>query len=414
MTSRSIIGDTPRRREDARFTTGQGAYLDDLRFDGVVHAVVLRSPHAHARIDRIDATAARAMPGVLAVLTGEDADADGLQPMRPTVEANVQTGEPFAFAPQPLLATDKVRHVGEPVALIVAETRAQALDAAEHIAIDWTPLPAVTTACRRARAGRAARSPTRCRAMSAWTGTGATPPPSMRRSRRRRMSCRGASTTTASSPTRWSRVARSAATTRRSGRYTLVVSSQNIHGNRDATARALGVPPADVRFIAPDVGGGFGAKNFTYAEHALILWAAQARRPPGEMDRHAQRGLRLRSPGARPSGRGIAGARRGREVPRAAGQQRGEHRRLHGRRRRRGADQPVRASARRHLRNSRHRAARRDGADQHHADRRDARSRLCRGGECHRAADRRGGAAMRLRPRGTAPPQHGARPRRCR
>ncbi len=65
MTSLAIIGDTPRRREDARFTTGRGGYLDDLNFDGLVHAVVLRSPHAHARIDRIDTTAARAMPGVL-------------------------------------------------------------------------------------------------------------------------------------------------------------------------------------------------------------------------------------------------------------------------------------------------------------------------------------------------------------
>src|ERR1700761_1531775 len=116
MTSRSNIGDAPRRREDARFITGQGRYLDDLRFDGLAHAVLLRSPHAHARSDAIDTTAARAMPGVLAVLTADDVLADGLQPLRPTVEANVQTGEMFAFAAQPLLAQGKVRHVGEPVA----------------------------------------------------------------------------------------------------------------------------------------------------------------------------------------------------------------------------------------------------------------------------------------------------------
>ena len=319
MPNRSIIGDAPRRREDARFITGHGAYLDDLRFDGMAHAVVLRSPHAHARIERIDATAARAMPGVLAVLTAADARADGLQPMRPTVEANVQTGEPFAFAPQPLLATDKVRHVGEPVAVVVAETRAQALDAAERIAIDWSPA-AGGRPPRRARWRPARRrSPTRCRAMSAWTGTGAMRLPSMPRSPARRMWCRCASTTTASSPIRWSRAARSAATTRQD-RYTLHVSSQNIHGNRDATARALGVPPADVRFVAPDVGGGFGAKNFTYAEHRADPVGGEARRPPGEMDRHAQRGLRLRPPGARPPGRGVAGARCGGTVPGAARQ----------------------------------------------------------------------------------------------
>src|SRR5579863_9581559 len=111
----AIIGDAPRRREDARFTTGRGSYLDDLSFERVAHAVFLRSPHAHARIERLDAAAALAMPGVLAVLTAAEVQTDGLQPMRPTVEANVQTGEPFAFSPQPLLASDSVRHVGEPI-----------------------------------------------------------------------------------------------------------------------------------------------------------------------------------------------------------------------------------------------------------------------------------------------------------
>src|ERR1700730_5006238 len=129
-TFRSVIGDRPKRREDVRFLTGRGGYLDDLTFEGLTHAVVLRSPHAHALIRGIAAAAARAMPGVLAVLAAEDARADGLKPLRPSAEANVQTGEPFAFAPQPLLAEAKVRYVGEPVALIVAATRAQALTAA--------------------------------------------------------------------------------------------------------------------------------------------------------------------------------------------------------------------------------------------------------------------------------------------
>src|SRR5690348_11732616 len=142
MSNRSIIGDAPKRREDARFVTGRGNYLDDLQFERLVHLAVLRSPHAHARIARIDASGARAMPGVLAVLTAAEASADGLQPMRPTAEANVQTGETFAFAPQPVLASGKVRHVGEPVALIVAETRAQALDATERVLADYEPLPA--------------------------------------------------------------------------------------------------------------------------------------------------------------------------------------------------------------------------------------------------------------------------------
>src|SRR4249920_3128038 len=141
-TNLSVIGDAPKRREDLRFITGNGQYLDDLPFENLAHAVVLRSPHAHARLGRIDAAAALAAPGVRAVLTAADAQADGLQPLRPTVEANPATGEPFGFAPQPLLARDAVRYVGEPVAIVVADTRAQAMDAAELVEVDYTPLPA--------------------------------------------------------------------------------------------------------------------------------------------------------------------------------------------------------------------------------------------------------------------------------
>src|SRR5215472_5911502 len=151
----SVIGDAPKRREDPRFLTGRGRYLDDLRFDRLAHAVVLRSPHAHARIDAIDVAAARRAPGVLAVLTACDAMVDGLGALRPGAETNTVTGEPFRFEPQPLLAADKVRHVGEAMALVVAETRDQALDAAELVVADVTPLPAVATAA----AARAAAAP---------------------------------------------------------------------------------------------------------------------------------------------------------------------------------------------------------------------------------------------------------------
>jgi hypothetical protein len=145
--SHAVIGDAPRRREDARFVTGHGTYLDDLRFDGVTHAVFVRSPHAHARIIAIDTTDALKAAGAVAILTARDAAADGLRPLRPTVEANVQTNEPFRFLPQPLLAEDIVRYAGEPIALVIAETRHQALDAAERIAIDFELLPTVTRAC---------------------------------------------------------------------------------------------------------------------------------------------------------------------------------------------------------------------------------------------------------------------------
>jgi aerobic carbon-monoxide dehydrogenase large subunit len=274
MASRFNIGDVPRRREDARFTTGQGGYLHDLSFDGAAHAVVLRSPHAHALIDRIDTAAARAMPGTLAVLTGEDARADGLQPMRPTVEANVQTGDKFAFAPQPLLASGKVRHVGEPVVLVVAETQAQALDAAECVVVDYRPLPAITTAAdARASGAPEISADVPGNVCMDWRWGDANAADAAFATAAHVVSLRLYNHRIVTNPMepRGAVGIHDAA----QGRYTLYVSSQNIHGNRDATARVLGVQPADVRFIAPDVGGGFGAKNFNYAEYALILWAAE-------------------------------------------------------------------------------------------------------------------------------------------
>src|SRR5215472_5179221 len=274
MTARSVIGDAPKRREDLRFLTGQGRYLDDLAFDGMANAVVLRSPHAHARIERIGTVKARAMPGVLAVLTAADARADGLQPLRPTAEANVQTSEPFAFALQPLLAEGKVRYAGEPVALIIAETRAQALDAAEQVNIEYTPLPAVTTAA----AARAPGAPQ----------ISAEVPGNLCFDWRAGDTAAVAAAFAAAAHVVELRLDNHRIVTNpieprgviglwdaETGRYTAHVSSQSIHATRDNTARALGVPPAAVRFVAPDVGGGFGAKNFIYPEHVLILWAAR-------------------------------------------------------------------------------------------------------------------------------------------
>ena len=269
-----LMGESPRRREDARFVTGHGAYLDDLTFERLVHAVVLRSPHAHALIKSIDTAAARSAPGVLAVLSAADATADGLKPLRPYAEANVQTGEPFAFAPQPLLASDKVRFAGEPIALIVAETQAQALDAAELVVVDYETLPAVASAdaARAPDAPQLADEIPNNTCLDWHTGDTAGAEAAF-----------AAASHVVSLDLDNHRIVMNPMEPRggvgafdpETGRYTLHVSSQNIHINRNHVARSLGVEPKDVRFVAPDVGGGFGAKNFAYVEHALILWAAR-------------------------------------------------------------------------------------------------------------------------------------------
>ena len=271
---RSTIGDAPKRREDARFVIGRGTYLDDLRFDDMAHATLLRSPHAHARITRLDVTAARLAPGVLVVLTGDDAAADGLQPMLPVAQANTQTGEPFAFAPQPLLASETVRHVGEPVALIVAQTHAQALDAAELISVTYEALPAVITVEAACAPGAPLLSPlVPGNLCMDWRVGDAAAVDAVFADAAHRVTLRVHNHRIVTNPMepRGGVGSYDAA----ADRYTLHVSSQNIHANRDLAARALDVSPDRVRFIAPDVGGGFGAKNFAYAEHALILWAAK-------------------------------------------------------------------------------------------------------------------------------------------
>ncbi|MGC8470027.1 MAG: xanthine dehydrogenase family protein molybdopterin-binding subunit, partial [Acetobacteraceae bacterium] len=270
----SPLGASPTRREDARFLTGQGAYLDDLPFPGALRAVLLRSPHAHARLDGLDTAAARAAPGVASVLTAAELAADGIGGLTPTAPANPHTGAPFAFAPQPLLAADRVRYVGEPVALVLAETLAQALDAAERIVPAWHPLPAVTEAdaalapgapllteaapgnlalawevgdpAAVARAFAAAAHVVRLRVVNHRVVTNPMEP-------------RGV--VAVHDPV--------------SGRTTLHLSSQSLYAVRDAAAAALGRPPLSLRVIAPDVGGGFGAKNFPYPEQALCAWAAR-------------------------------------------------------------------------------------------------------------------------------------------
>jgi aerobic carbon-monoxide dehydrogenase large subunit len=256
------LGVSLKRREDARFVIGNGAYLDDLTFPNVAYAVFVRSPHAHAEIRSIDVAAPRAAPGVLTVLTARDVAADGLNDLPPTVDANVHTGERFNFMPMPLLARDEVRYVGQLIALVVAETKAQAMDAAELVAVDFAPRPVVTAPAEAATTPGLLCMDWRLGDADA-VFAGAAHVVSLRLHNHRivtnPMEPRGV--VGVYDP--------------ESERYTAHVSSQSLHGNRDAIARVLNVPSEQLRFVAPDVGGGFGAKNFPYPEQALIPWAAK-------------------------------------------------------------------------------------------------------------------------------------------
>ncbi len=259
---RFVLGDQPRRREDARFLIGQGEYLDDLVLPDMAHAVFVRSTHAHAGICAIDVAAARAAPGVCAVLTAAEVTADGLNDLPPTVEANVQTGERFQFTPLPLLVRDEVRYVGQLIALVVAGTKAQALDAAELVRVTYDSRPAVMSP-----AAAAADPVLLCMDWRLGDADAAFAEAahvvSLRLHNHRIV-------TNPMEPRGVIGVFDAAA-----DRYIAHVSSQSLHGNRDAIARALSVPPEQLRFVAPDVGGGFGAKNFPYPEQALIPWAAK-------------------------------------------------------------------------------------------------------------------------------------------
>ncbi len=139
------IGASVRRKEDFRFLAGRGQYTDDINRPGQTYAFLLRSPHAHAAINGIDVSAAKGMPGVLAVFTGADMAAENIGGLPCGWQIHNKDGSPMAEPPHPVIAVDKVRHVGDPVAVVVAETKAQARDAGEAIIVDYAPLPAAAT-----------------------------------------------------------------------------------------------------------------------------------------------------------------------------------------------------------------------------------------------------------------------------
>jgi aerobic carbon-monoxide dehydrogenase large subunit len=271
------LGQPVRRHEDFRLIRGQGRYTDDIVLPQMIYAYVLRSPIAHATIKRIDASAARTMPGVLFVGTGEDVRADGLGDVPCTVPLTSRDGTPRHDTPRPALAQGKVRHVGQPVALVVAETYAQARDAAEAIDVDYDALPAVTDA----KAAVAAGAPALFDHIPGnivfdWDNDAgnaqATDAAFAKATRVVTLELVNNRVVVNSMEPRNAIGDYDAA----SGRSTLYTATQGPHFVRDPLAEiVLKMPKEKLRLITPNVGGGFGMKAFVYPEHALVVWAAR-------------------------------------------------------------------------------------------------------------------------------------------
>jgi carbon-monoxide dehydrogenase large subunit len=266
----SILGNRVVRKEDPKFLTSGGTYVDDMPLDGALHVTYVRSTMAHARIEGIDVTEARAAPGVVDVVTAADVDLSPLPPAIPLLNAAIT---------RPLLADGTVRFVGEPVVAILSETRAAGVDAAELVAIDYDPLPALVDA------EDAARDET---ILHPAAGTNVVLTLAFGRDdtlfddcevvvRRRIRNQR-----VAPCPLE---VRAGAAAWGDDGRLTQWASTQGAHGARDDIARALGLEPEEVRVIVPDVGGGFGAKFGVKAEELLLGWLA---RRAGRPVRHVE------------------------------------------------------------------------------------------------------------------------------
>ena len=273
------VGQPVHRIEDARFMTGRGRYTDDINLPDQAHAVILRSPHAHARLVCIDTGKAESIPGVLAVLTGADFMADGIRALPsytrdPRYAYKNRDGTAMPDPPYWPLARGKVRHVGDPVVLVVAESTAKALDAAALIEVDYEPLAVATDVS-------AALTPGTPRIWEEMPGNVCF------EWENGDCAAKDAAFAGAAHVTRMDLVnnrlivafmeprAAIGHYDPESGKYTLYVGSQGPHRFRATLSEVLGIPAERLRVVTPDVGGGFGPRGFLYPEYVLVTWAAR-------------------------------------------------------------------------------------------------------------------------------------------
>ena len=267
-----FIGQSVERKEDYRFLTGAGQYTDDITLPHQSYGYFLRSPHAHARLRSIDISAAKSAPGVLGVFTGKDMASVGGLPCG--WQINNIDGTPMKEPKHAVLAEDKVCYVGDQVALVVAETLAQARDAANLIEVDYEVLPAVADTATAAKAGTAVHDIAPDNVCYTWAigDKAATDAAFAKAAHVTQLSL----VNNRLIPNAIEPRAANAAYTRADESYTLYVSNQNPHVERLLmTAFVLGLPEHKVRVVAPDVGGGFGSKIFLYAEETALVWASK-------------------------------------------------------------------------------------------------------------------------------------------
>ncbi|MEQ8700005.1 MAG: xanthine dehydrogenase family protein molybdopterin-binding subunit, partial [Bauldia litoralis] len=273
--SETGIGATVLRREDRRFISGRGNYVDDVNRPGQVYAHFVRSPHAHADVKSVDTTAAAAADGVVAVLTGADVAADGLGGLPVGWGITSQDGSPMIEPPWPIIAHDRVRYVGEAVAVVIAATRDQAKDAAELVAVDYNPLPAIISTPDSIRDGvPQVWDDAKHNICFDW-GFGDADATND-------AFAKASHVTTVDLVNQ--RLIPNAIEPRSSvadfdsstGEMTLWCTSQGPHAVRLLLgAFVLQQPEHKFRVISPDVGGGFGSKIYPYAEYATCCWAAR-------------------------------------------------------------------------------------------------------------------------------------------
>jgi carbon-monoxide dehydrogenase large subunit len=269
------IGQSVRRREDPRLLMGRGRYFDDLKLADQCHAAIVRSPHAHAEIRGIDTRAAMQMPGVHAVLTGDDYRADGVGSVPSMAPYKKRDGSPMYLPPRPAIAVGRVMHVGYPVAVVVADTLDLARDAAERVAVDYVPLPAVVSAEAAFQPGAPQLYPDcpnneayfyqagdKAKVDAAFAGAAHVVEQRLiiNRVTANPIEPRGATGIYDAG----------------TGRYTLHCGFQRPWLFRNDIARiTLRIPEADLRLITGDIGGSYGLRGSVYPEIILMLWAAR-------------------------------------------------------------------------------------------------------------------------------------------